>query len=61
MKANELVTLQHFEKPNQYGGQTKLFLAEDVKKVAFQKYGLLAGLTDEQEILNKGQELWKEE
>lgn len=61
LKANELVTLKHFEKANQYGGQTKLFLAEDVKKVAFRKYGLLSGLTEESEILKKGEELWKEE
>lgn len=61
LKANELVTLKHFEKPNQYGGQTKLFLAADVKKVAYRKYGLLAGLTDEEMILEKGEELWKNE
>ena len=61
LKANELVTLEHFEKPNQYGGQTKLFLTDDAKKVAYRKYGLLAGLTDEQEVLQKGEELWKEE
>lgn len=60
LKANELVTLEHFEKPNQYGSQTKLFLTAEVDKVAFRKYGLLAGLTDESEILGKGEELWKE-
>ncbi|KAJ8113577.1 hypothetical protein OPT61_g4329 [Boeremia exigua] len=61
LKADELITLKHFEKPNQYGGQTKLFLTADVKKVAFRKYGLLAGLTDEKRILEKGEELWKSE
>ncbi|KAF9698687.1 hypothetical protein EKO04_002780 [Ascochyta lentis] len=61
LKANELVTLKHFEKANQYGGQTKLFLKDDVKKVAFRKYGTLAGLTSEQEITAKGEELWKKE
>ncbi|KAJ4362242.1 hypothetical protein N0V95_001486 [Ascochyta clinopodiicola] len=61
LKANELVTLEHFEKANQYGGQTKLFLKDDVKKVAFRKYGLLAGWTNEQEIIDKGEELWKEQ
>jgi hypothetical protein len=60
LKANELVTLEHFEKRNQYGGQTKLFLASDVKKVAFRKYGLLAGSKDEPEVLEKGEELWSE-
>lgn len=60
MKANELVTLKHFEKRNQYGGQTKLFLASDVKQVASRKYGLLAGFTEEPEVLEKGEELWKE-
>lgn len=61
LKANELITLKHFEKSNQYGGQTKLFLKDDVKKVAFRKYGLLAGLTDEEEINSRGEEMWKEE
>lgn len=61
LKPHELITLEHFEKPNQYGGQTKLFPIVDVKKVAFRKYGLLAGLTDEQQGLAKGEELWKEE
>ncbi|KAF3035458.1 hypothetical protein E8E12_006161 [Didymella heteroderae] len=63
LKANELVTLERFEKPNQYGGQTKLFLAAEAKKVAIRKYGLLAGFTEEAEILKKGEELleeWKE-
>jgi hypothetical protein len=60
LKANELVTLEHFEKPNQYGGQTKLFLAADVQKVALRKYGLLAGYTEESEIMDKGEELWNE-
>lgn len=61
LKPNELITVEHFEKPNQYGGQTKLFLTKDVEKVAFRKYGLLAGLTDEQQLLEKGEELWKQE
>ncbi|KZM23278.1 uncharacterized protein EKO05_0004442 [Ascochyta rabiei] len=61
LKANELVTLEHFEKANQYGGQTKLFLKDDVKKVAFRKYGLLAGWTDEGEIIDKGEGLWKKQ
>ena len=61
LKANELITLKHFEKPNQYGGQTKLFPTADVKKVAFRKYGLLAGVTDEQQILEKGEEVWEKE
>lgn len=61
LKANELITLKHFEKPNQYGGQTKLFPVVDVKKVAFRKYGLLAGVTDEQQILEKGEEVWGKE
>ena len=61
LKANELITLKHFEKPNQYGGQTKLFPTADVKKVAFRKYGLLAGETDEQQILEKGEEVWAKE
>ena len=60
LKANELVTLEHFEKRNQYGGQTKLFLATDVKKVAIRKYGLLAGFSKEPEVLEKGEELWNE-
>ncbi|KAF3050726.1 hypothetical protein E8E11_006283 [Didymella keratinophila] len=60
LKANELVTLEHFEKRNQYGGQTKLFLATEVKKVAIRKYGLLAGFTEEPEALDKGEELWNE-
>ena len=60
MKANELVTLEHFEKRNQYGGQTKLFLATDVKKVAIRKYGLLAGSSEDSEVLEKGEELWNE-
>ena len=61
LKANELITMRHFEKSNQYGGQTKLFPAVEVKNVAFRKYGLLAGLTDEQEILKKGEEMWEKE
>lgn len=61
LKASELATLEHFEKANQYGGQTKLFLKNDVKSVAYRKCGLLAGLTDEQEIMDKGKKLWKEE
>lgn len=60
LKTNELVTLEHFEKPNQYGGQTKLFLAADVKKVTIRKYGLLAGFTEEPEIQEKGEVLWNE-
>lgn len=60
LKTNELVTLEHFEKGNQYGGQTKLFLATDVKKVAIRKYGLLAGFTEEPEVLEKGEMLWNE-
>lgn len=60
LKANELSPLEHFEKPNQYGGQTKLFLAAEVKKVAIRKYGLLGGFTEDSEILEKGEELWNE-
>ncbi|KAH6620268.1 hypothetical protein C7974DRAFT_229673 [Boeremia exigua] len=61
LKATELVTVEHFEKPNQYGGQTKLFLLADVAKVAFRKTGILAGFGDEPSVLEKGEELWKNE
>ncbi|KAH7402769.1 hypothetical protein BKA66DRAFT_564670 [Pyrenochaeta sp. MPI-SDFR-AT-0127] len=61
LKPGELGSLLHFEKRNpNYGNTMKIFLEEDVKKLAFRKYGILAGITDESQILEKGEELWKE-
>ena len=62
LKPSELGSLLHFEKSNPlYGNTMKLFLDEDVKKLAFRKYGTLAGETKESEILDKGEKLWTEE
>ncbi|CAO2657245.1 Nn.00g033710.m01.CDS01 [Neocucurbitaria sp. VM-36] len=63
LKPGELGSLFHFEKRHPtYGNTTKLFREEDVRQVAFRKYGILAGETDDEAtLLKKGEELWKEE
>lgn len=62
LKPGELGSLLHFEKQNLiYGNTMKIFLEDDVKKLAFRKYGMLAGITDEPQILVRGKELWKED
>ncbi|KAF2132195.1 hypothetical protein P153DRAFT_394357 [Dothidotthia symphoricarpi CBS 119687] len=61
LKAGELVTLRHAEKPGMYGNTTKSFVASEVRELAWRKYGMLAGMTAEADILQRGEELWKEE
>ncbi|KAF1934357.1 uncharacterized protein M421DRAFT_88328 [Didymella exigua CBS 183.55] len=57
---DDTVTQTDAHKQYDYGGQTKLFLAAEVKKVAVRKYGLLTGSMEESEILERGGELWDE-
>jgi hypothetical protein len=59
VKAKALVTLDHSEKLDRHGRQTKLFLTDSVKKVAFRKYGMLGGYADERELLEEGKKPWK--
>ncbi|KAH8723876.1 hypothetical protein GQ44DRAFT_802482 [Phaeosphaeriaceae sp. PMI808] len=52
LKKEELGSLKHFEKKNpQYNNTIKLFLEDEVKKIAFRKYGMLDGVegSDEEE------------
>jgi hypothetical protein len=62
LKATELGSLKHFEKRNPvYNNTMKLFREEDVKALGFRKHGMLAGETEEKDILEKGEQVWNEE
>lgn len=62
LKATELGSLKHFEKRNPvYNNTMKLFREEHVKALGFRKYGMLAGETEEKAILEKGEQVWKDE
>ena len=63
LKPAELGSLLRFEKKNpQYGGTMKLFVKDDVKELAFRKLGMLAGVEgDDEVVVEKGEEIWKEE
>jgi hypothetical protein len=63
VKKDELNSLLRFEKKNPlYPGMMKLFLEEDVRELAFRKIGVLEGAQgDDEEIVEKGKQLWTEE
>jgi hypothetical protein len=62
LKATELGSLKHFEKRNPvYNNTMKLFREEHVKVLGFRKAGMLAGETEEKDILEKGEEVWRDE
>ena len=49
-------------KDRSYGGYTNLFVEEEVRQLAFRKLATLAGVEgDDEAVLNKGEELWKEQ
>lgn len=62
LKPAELGSLKHFEKKNSYGGVMKLFVEEEVKRLAWRKLGMLDGVEGgDEEVLARGEELWEEE
>ncbi|KAH7406106.1 hypothetical protein DE146DRAFT_433895 [Phaeosphaeria sp. MPI-PUGE-AT-0046c] len=65
LKKEELGVLKHFEKRNPnplFKNTIKLFFEEEVKVLGFRKAGMMAGVEGtEAEILNKGEEIWREE
>lgn len=61
LKKEELGSLLHFEKKNPlYGGTMKLFIELHVQKLAFRRFGMLAGFTDDKDILAHGEKQWEE-
>ena len=65
LKPNHLACLKHFPKPNPHDRSRtmKLFDEDSVKILAFEKYALLAGITEgtKEEILAEGERLWREQ
>lgn len=62
VKKEDLVALKHFEKRNPvYNNTIKLYLEEDVKVLGFRKYGILAGVDDDENAVKIGEEIWTEE
>ncbi|KAH7078877.1 hypothetical protein BKA63DRAFT_253109 [Paraphoma chrysanthemicola] len=63
LKKEELVVLKHFEKKNPLHGNTmKLYLEDEVKVLGYRKLGVLdGGDGKENEVLERGEEIWKEE
>jgi hypothetical protein len=61
LKKEELGSLKHFEKRNPVHNNTmKLYLEEEVRALGFRKAGMLDG-AEESAVLQRGEELWKEE
>jgi hypothetical protein len=59
-----LGSLRHFPEyvPFPYKTTKKLFDEEEVKELAFRKYAMLAGVSnDDEKVLSRGKELWEEE
>jgi hypothetical protein len=65
LKKEELSALKHFEKRNpnpMYKNDIKLFVEEEVKVVGWRKIAMLAGAEGEdEEVVEKGREVWEEE
>ncbi|KAH7073409.1 hypothetical protein FB567DRAFT_199979 [Paraphoma chrysanthemicola] len=63
LKKEELVVLKHFEKKNPLHGNTmKLYLEDEVKVLGYRKLGVLdSGDGKEKEVLERGEEIWKED
>ncbi|KAF2823482.1 hypothetical protein CC86DRAFT_372431 [Ophiobolus disseminans] len=62
VKKEDLIALKHFEKRNPvYNNTIKLYLEEDVRKLGFRKYGILAGVNDDEDAVKMGEEMWAEE
>jgi hypothetical protein len=62
IKKEELSSLKHFEKRNPvYNNTMKLYLEVDVKELGFRKLGMLDGVDDEKEAVERGEEIWTAE